>query len=57
MIEHRMEGRPHDNCYWVIPGRLMAGEYPIAIREEDGLKKLSAIVRAGEPLAKRRLLG
>lgn len=39
--------RPHENCYWVIPGRLMAGEYPIAIREEDGRKKLSAIVAAG----------
>lgn len=39
--------RPHDNCYWVLPGRLMAGEYPIAIREEDGRKKLSAIVAAG----------
>lgn len=25
----------------------MAGEYPIAIREEDGLRKLSAIVAAG----------
>lgn len=39
--------RPHGNCYWVIPGRMMAGEYPIAIREEDGLKKLGAIVDAG----------
>ena len=42
-----MNARPHDNCYWVIPGRLMAGEYPIVIREEDGLRKLSAIVAAG----------
>ncbi|CAK0762952.1 hypothetical protein CCP4SC76_3830007 [Gammaproteobacteria bacterium] len=25
----------------------MAGEYPIAIREEDGLRKLSAIISAG----------
>lgn len=39
--------RPHDNCYWVIPGRLMAGEYPFAIREEDGRKKLASIVAAG----------
>lgn len=42
-----MTPRPHENCYWVVPHRLMAGEYPIAIREEDGLKKLSAIVSAG----------
>ncbi len=20
--------RPHDNCYWVEPGRFLAGEYP-----------------------------
>jgi protein-tyrosine phosphatase len=44
---HNMRERPHENCYWVVPGRLMAGEYPIAIREEDGLRKLSAIVAAG----------
>lgn len=42
-----MNDRPHDNCYWVIPGRLMAGEYPIAIREEDGLRKISAIIAVG----------
>ena len=23
-----MTFRPHENCYWVVPGRLMAGEYP-----------------------------
>jgi len=46
MVEYLMH-RPHENCYWVVPGRLMAGEYPIAIREEDGMKKLSAIVAAG----------
>jgi protein-tyrosine phosphatase len=22
------DGRPHSNCYWVIPGCLLAGEYP-----------------------------
>ena len=44
---HNMRERPHDNCYWVVPGRLMAGEYPIAIREEDGLRKLAGIVAVG----------
>jgi hypothetical protein len=39
--------RPHDNCYWVVPGHHSAGEYPIAIREEDGLRKLAGIVAAG----------
>lgn len=42
-----MHARPHDNCYWIIPGKLMAGEYPIAIREEDGLRKLATILAAG----------
>lgn len=27
--------RPHPNCYWVVPGRLLAGEYPL--RHVDGL--------------------
>lgn len=22
--------RPHDNCYWLLPGRVLAGEYPAA---------------------------
>jgi protein tyrosine/serine phosphatase len=27
--------RPHPNCYWVLPGRLLAGEYP----KRDKLKQ------------------
>ena len=47
VTREEMMTRPHENCYWVVPGRLMAGEYPYAIREEDGLQKLSAIIAAG----------
>lgn len=25
-----VEPRPHANCYWLVPGRLLAGEYPAA---------------------------
>ena len=39
--------RPHPNCYWVIPGRLMAGEYPIVRDPQAGRQKLSAILAAG----------
>lgn len=42
-----MTTRPHENCYWVVPDRLMAGEYPAAARVEDTYRKLAAIAAAG----------
>ena len=39
-----MPPRPHDNCYWVIPGRLMAGEYPGA---HDAALARERLARAG----------
>lgn len=42
-----MTARPHDNCYWLLPRLFMAGEYPLAIRDQDSAHKLSAIVSAG----------
>jgi hypothetical protein len=27
--------RPLPNTYWVIPGRLLAGEYPLGADDED----------------------
>jgi IS5 family transposase len=46
--------RPHENCYWVLPGRLMAGEYPKRRalpdtdigRIDEQIEKLKARVRA-----------
>lgn len=35
------------NSYWVIPGRLAAGEYPGHWREEEGRRKLAAFSHAG----------
>ena len=39
--------RPHANCYWVIPGRMLAGEHPGAIAVPDGLARIDALLDAG----------
>ncbi len=38
---------PLPNSYWVIPGRLLGGEYPGAEAEEDALARLGALMDAG----------
>lgn len=40
--------RPLANSYWVLPGRLLAGEYPIGRRDAgDGPERLRALLDAG----------
>ena len=39
--------RPHDNCYWLLPGRMLAGEYPGRIDAEEQSRRLGAIIGAG----------
>ena len=39
--------RPIPNSYWVIPGRLAAGEYPGAIDPLEAAGKLNALLGAG----------
>ncbi len=39
--------RPHANCYWVIPGRFLAGEYPGAYRVESARQRLKGYLAAG----------
>ena len=39
--------RPFPNCYWVEPGRLLAGEYPGALAETTAQTKLRALLAAG----------
>jgi|MudIll2142460700_1097286.scaffolds.fasta_scaffold426457_2 protein-tyrosine phosphatase len=39
--------RPHDNCYWLLPGRIIAGEYPSGIDERSSRPKLRAILSLG----------
>ena len=39
--------QPLPNSYWVIPGRLLAGEYPLGADEEDGRVRLALMHQAG----------
>ena len=39
--------RPHNNCYWVQPGRLLAGEYPGAMGEKAARARLRGYLNAG----------
>lgn len=45
--ERLTAARPHENCYWVARGRLMAGEYPILRDPTRGQQKLARILAAG----------
>ncbi|GAP10309.1 predicted protein-tyrosine phosphatase [Bellilinea caldifistulae] len=38
---------PFPDSYWVIPGRLLAGEYPGAIEEHSARKKLVSLLHCG----------
>jgi protein-tyrosine phosphatase len=38
---------PIPDAYWVVPGRLLAGEYPGAKLDEDALPRLAAFAAAG----------
>jgi len=42
-----LRDRPHGNCYWVVPGKLMAGEYPGSFAESETRIRLRAILEAG----------
>ncbi|MXZ90741.1 MAG: hypothetical protein F4W95_05350 [Chloroflexi bacterium] len=39
--------RPIDHCYWVLPGKLLAGEYPRNIDEPSSREKLRKLTDAG----------
>lgn len=38
---------PIPECYWVVPGLLLAGEYPYSFREAEGRERLRAFLAAG----------
>ena len=42
-----MTSRPIENCYWVAPGKLLAGEYPRNLDEESSRDKLARLTEAG----------
>jgi len=39
--------QPVENCYWVIPGRFLAGEYPRNLDEASSRAKINALTAAG----------
>lgn len=39
--------RPHKNSYWIIEGKLMAGEYPSHPRESDARERVASHLAAG----------
>lgn len=39
--------RPIEKCYWVIPGKLLAGEYPRTLDEASSREKLGRLAGAG----------
>ena len=39
--------RPIDMCYWVVPGKLLAGEYPRNLDEPSSIEKLARLTDAG----------
>ena len=39
--------RPYANCYWLVPGRLLAGEHPGSIRPGICVAKLDALLDSG----------
>lgn len=38
---------PIPECYWVVPGLLLAGEYPFSFVEDEGRARLRAFLDAG----------
>ena len=39
--------RPIENCYWVVPGKLLAGEYPRNIDEKSSPQKIDGFIQVG----------
>ena len=40
--------KPIENCYWVLPHKLLAGEYPGILRDEPSeTMKVDSLIQAG----------
>jgi hypothetical protein len=42
-----MSNTPIDDSYWLVPGRLLAGEYPGAKTKDEARRKLRSFLNAG----------
>jgi hypothetical protein len=38
---------PFENSYWVLPGKLLAGEYPGRREDQESRRRLQALIRSG----------
>jgi hypothetical protein len=47
MLFMGQDTRPDPNTYWVIPGKLLAGEYPGALDPEEARRRLKRFLAAG----------
>jgi len=43
----KMSNRPIKQCYWVVPDRFLAGEYPRTTDEKSSQDKINALLDAG----------
>ena len=39
--------QPIEHCYWVVPGRFLAGEYPRTREDVASVEKINALIQAG----------
>lgn len=39
--------KPIENCYWVVPGKMLAGEYPRDKDEQSSRNKIKALIDGG----------
>ena len=39
--------QPIENCYWVVPGKFLAGEYPRNKDEASSKAKIDALISSG----------
>lgn len=42
-----MKSQPIEQCYWVIPGKFLAGEYPRNRDRESSIMKINLLMRTG----------
>jgi hypothetical protein len=47
MLFMGQDTKPDPNTYWVVPGKLLAGEYPGALDSEEARQRLRRFLAAG----------
>jgi hypothetical protein len=47
MVTQPPSAKPDPDTYWVVPGKLLAGEYPGALDSEEARRRLRRFLAAG----------